>query len=74
MADLKIRIVDKADEAQWRSLWAAYNTFYQRNVEEGTTQRTSASLAGPQGNPMGLRPYQTGNLLGLLTIFRAFDI
>lgn len=53
MSDVFIRRIEAVDQAQWRDLWAGYNTFYKRSVTDTATNRTWNSLAVGNGEPYG---------------------
>lgn len=40
MSAVEIRDIQATDEAQWHTLWEAYNTFYKRSVPHNVTKTT----------------------------------
>jgi GNAT superfamily N-acetyltransferase len=69
MTVVTIRAVTKKDEAAWRKLWAAYNAFYGRDVEERTTDRTWHALADETGHPHGFIAEANGQIVGFTHYF-----
>lgn len=62
-----IRPLAAADEPQWRTLWAAYLTFYKSKVSEEVYQTTFARLLGDDPQDFhGAVAEQDGQLVGLV--------
>ncbi|WP_375691824.1 GNAT family N-acetyltransferase [Pseudooceanicola sp. LIPI14-2-Ac024] len=57
------------DEDSWRRLWAGYNAFYQRTVEERVTRRTWATLVAAAGEPHGFVATCEGRVVGFAHYF-----
>ncbi len=67
MADLEIRPLEKADEADWRRLWTAYLTFYETAVPEEVYRLTWQRLFDPGPfEPKGFLALSGGRPVGLV--------
>ncbi|MEM7177065.1 MAG: GNAT family N-acetyltransferase [Pseudomonadota bacterium] len=66
MTDLTIRPVAASDEAEWRTLWTGYLTFYETSVPEEVYQTTFSRLLGDDPQDFhGLVAERDGALIGL---------
>ncbi|MET0596960.1 MAG: GNAT family N-acetyltransferase [Mesorhizobium sp.] len=67
MAELEIRPLELADEADWRRLWKAYLTFYETSVPEAVYRLTWRRLFDPGPfEPKGFLALAGGRPVGLV--------
>jgi GNAT superfamily N-acetyltransferase len=59
-----IRGPQAADEASWRTLWAAYNLFYRATVAEDVTAALWQELLSPAGAISCLLALESGEVVG----------
>lgn len=69
MSQLEIRRLHNRDHDGWRTLWRGYNEFYDRTVEDRTTDRVWQSLCNGDGQPFGFVAAQDGELVGFTHYF-----
>tara|TARA_R110002049_G_scaffold10127_3_gene50497 strand:+ start:207595 stop:208035 length:441 start_codon:yes stop_codon:yes gene_type:complete len=69
MTDVTIRPLLPEDSAGWHQLWQGYNRFYERSVEDRTTQRVWDALQSGTGQPFGVVAAQGEVLLGFAHYF-----
>lgn len=69
MPNFKIRRLTGTDSAEWRLLWHGYNEFYERNVEDRTTNRVWESLVHGTGEPFGYVAAQDRKPVGFTHYF-----
>ncbi|MDV7271802.1 N-acetyltransferase family protein [Shimia sp. W99] len=69
MTTTVIRRIKEADKAEWQMLWCGYNAFYEREVEDRTTDRVWDALKGKTGEPFCFVAEQGGKLVGFTHYF-----
>jgi len=69
MTTIEIRRIKESDKAEWQMLWHGYNEFYERKVEDRTTDRVWSSLQSGTGEPFGFVAEQDDTLVGFTHYF-----
>ncbi len=65
--DLKLRPIERSDEADWRRLWTAYLDYYESSVPEEVYRTTFNRLIDPENTKQcGALAVQDGNAVGLV--------
>jgi GNAT superfamily N-acetyltransferase len=61
---IKVRNITESDEAAWRGLWAAYNTFYEASVPDAVTASAWRRLIDPASALLGRIAVRDGRIAG----------
>jgi GNAT superfamily N-acetyltransferase len=69
MTTIEIRRIKESDKVEWQMLWRGYNEFYEREVEDRTTDRVWSSLQSGTGEPFGFVAMQDDTLVGFTHYF-----
>lgn len=69
MEAIGVRRFAEGDRADWELLWAGYNSFYERGVEQRVTDRLWSRLVANAGEPFGFAAVLEGRVVGLAHYF-----
>ena len=63
-SEVTVRPAESRDEARWRSMWAGYCRFYERDMAEAVTQHTWGRISDPASPVYSIVAEQAEDLAG----------